>query len=292
MRVHRIAVLAVGVFAVVLAGAPGTDPSSTMALLSDEAIVAGAAQAAVLSLDVRVDSPDGHPMSPLVLDDGVGQVEVTVAGELPWELSVQLFPSAGEFSCTGEGGAARGVAVSIPPDAEVQPVVECAPAQMVGAGQGPGSRRLAVTAAQRDGREDVVGLLRIRVAQTPTGFSDLVDVPVRVVADGAGAGEASRSTSDDLGEHAGEEPAGDGGSIAPAVPPASSAPTGAQTPSGPGVAPGDGSPAPPASDEPVAVEPSVGGGTTPPADSDDAGAEPPTGAGPSAPEEPAPDAES
>ncbi len=90
MRYRQVGAAA-GVVAVVVTGVPGSSPSSTLALLSDQAVVAGSAQAAVLSLEVRVDAADGQPLSPPALDGGdTGHVEVTVTGELDWQLTLQL----------------------------------------------------------------------------------------------------------------------------------------------------------------------------------------------------------
>ncbi|SFD19429.1 hypothetical protein SAMN05661030_2700 [Klenkia taihuensis] len=280
-------VLSVGVLAVVLAGAPDANRSSTLALLSDQAVVDGAAQAAVLSLDVQLDGADGQPTSPPALEDG-GDVEVTVTGQLRWELSVQLLPVNGEPGCAGEAGAMNGVVLDVASGAVVRSVAKCAPAQVIGAGQGPGAHRLAVAAAEGVGTEDVLGLLRIRVAQVPGGFSDLVDVPVRLVAEDGGADEGGRSTADDPGASVGEEPVGGGGSSSPAAPPVSGASPGVETAPGPGAAPEAGTSPPPAAEEPRAAETPVGD-APPSTGSDDAGEEPPAETGTSATEEPAPD---
>lgn len=286
MRYRQVGAAA-GVVAVVVTGVPGSSPSSTLALLSDQAVVAGSAQAAVLSLEVRVDAADGQPLSPPALDGGdTGHVEVTVTGELDWQLTLQLLPEDGEAGC---GGGAEGV-VDVVSDSGSWSLAECAAAQVVGSGQGTGAGRSRALTVHGDRGEDVVGLLRFRVVQVPGGFSDVVDVAVRAADDEAVTDEEGPPAVDDPDARAGEESAGGGESSAPAAPPAGGSTTGPGESSGGGAAPGTATPPAPPADEPTTVEQSPGGGTPPPVDSGDTTEEDPPGVPePSAAEETVPD---
>lgn len=272
MSPRRSRALAAVLLAAGVLAASVPEPSTTLATLSDAATVAGSAQAAVLTIDVRVAGADGQPATRA---DGVGdRLTTTVSGPLAWSLSVELLPADGEQACPSATAAEVTVALG---DQSVL-VVPCGGPEPVRSAEGPWTGVLVLQGGSTDG--DVFdGALTVRVDQAGGGFHDEVDVAVRL-----GAAEPTTAASAEPPADAAvvDGPVGGGGSSTPpvdrpsSVPPAPPAETPSEAGGGPAVLP---DPAP------SATQP----GAEVPVDEDAAGsADPPPEEG-SATEEPAPD---
>ncbi|SCX57192.1 hypothetical protein SAMN03159343_3604 [Klenkia marina] len=163
-----------------LAAAALAPTSGTMALLSDQATVESSAGAGSLGVEAVAVAPG------LVLAMGDrGTVQVTTAGDLAWSLRIESVDSSGTPDC-GVAGQLRitsDLGTPSTPAAGECPV-------LVREGSGATTGALTI---QRDGAPQPrvwTGALRVTLQQLPGGFSDVVDLPLELVAPG-GSGSAS-----------------------------------------------------------------------------------------------------
>ena len=223
--------------AMAVVGAVVLPSSGTLALLSDRVSVDASAGAASLALTARPAAVDGARPEDMALDPtGSGDVEVGTSGDLPWALQVQVIDAEGEPDCDVADVLALGTALGGAGDA---PPGECS---WVLARTGTGTVAGAIS-VRRTGEMSGgpwAGFLRVTLRQQPGGFSDQVDVPLRLLDPG---------TTDPAEPLPAGLPAG--GDV-PVEPPATGR-SGAVDPS-PGSTPGTGSAVPASAPAPSATE--------------------------------------